>query len=337
MLVPPDDLAKKGYKVWTLGDDIAWMRVGPDGRLRAINPETGFFGVAPGTNAHSNANALSTVGSNTIFTNTLLGPDRTVWWEDGDGDPPAEGTDWTGKPWKPGQTDEHGHRISGAHPNSRFTAPAAQCPSIASNWEDPHGVPISAIILGSRRARLAPLVYQCFNWQHAIYVGATMTSERTAAQFGKIGEIRHDPFAMIPFCGYNMADYFRHWLDMGKRIQHRPKVFRVNWFRRDDEEDFLWPGFGENLRVLLWMLERCRARGGAIKTPIGYVPTYDSIDWSGLDFSRHTWGDLHAIFTEDWLEEQAQNRQFLAQFGDRLPQELWYEHAAREFRLRGET
>jgi len=337
MLVPPDDLAKKGYKVWTVGDDIAWMRVGPDGRLRAINPETGFFGVAPGTNAHSNANALATVGRNTIFTNTLLCPDRTVWWEDGEGDPPAEGTDWRGKPWKPGQTDEHGHRISGAHPNSRFTAPAAQCPSIASNWEDPHGVPISAIILGSRRARLAPLVYQCFNWQHAIYVGATMTSERTAAQFGKIGEIRHDPVAMIPFCGYNMADYFRHWLDMGKRIKHRPKVFRVNWFRRDDDGEFVWPGFGENLRVLLWMLDRCNSRGGAIKTPIGYVPTYDSIDWSGLDFPRETWGDLHAIFTEDWLEEQAQNRQFLAQFGDRLPQELWYEHAAREFRLRGET
>jgi phosphoenolpyruvate carboxykinase (GTP) len=337
MLVPPELLAEKGYKVWTIGDDIAWMRIGPDGRLRAINPETGFFGVAPGTNSRSNPNALATVRRNSIFTNTLLCPDGTVWWEDGEGEPPPEGIDWTGKPWHPGEVDEHGHKVYGAHPNSRFTAPAAQCPSISPHWEDPEGVPISAIILGSRRARLAPLVYQCFNWQHAVYVGATMTSERTAAQFGKLGEIRHDPFAMVPFCGYNMADYFQHWLDIGKRMTHRPKIFRVNWFRRDEDGRFLWPGFGENLRILLWMLERCRGRGGAIKTPIGYVPTHDSIDWTGLDFPRDAWGDLHAIFTEDWLEEQGENRQFLAQFGDRLPQELWYEHAAREFRLRGET
>ena len=335
MLVPPDALARKGYKVWTIGDDIAWLRIGPDGTLRAINPETGFFGVAPGTNSSSNPNALATVQRNTIFTNTLLCPDGTVWWEDGDGDPPADGLDWTGQPWHPGKTDEHGHRVYGANPNSRFTAPASQCPSIAPNWEDPEGVPISAIIFGSRRARLAPLVYQCFNWQHAVYVGATMTSERTAAQYGKIGEIRRDPMAMLPFCGYNMADYFQHWLDLGNRMTHRPKIFRVNWFRRDEDGRFLWPGFGENLRILLWMLDRCRGHGKAIKTPIGYVPAYEGIDWTGLDFSRHTFADLHAMYTEDWLEEQADNRQFLAQFGSRLPHELWYEHAARELRLRG--
>lgn len=337
MLVPPEALAKKGYKVWTVGDDIAWMRIGPEGHLRAINPEAGFFGVAPGTNSRTNPNAVRTVQRDSLFTNTVLCPDGTVWWEDGDGEAPPEGAlDWTGQPWRPGKTDEHGKKVPGAHPNSRFTAPAVRCPSIAPNWEDPEGVPITAILLGSRRARLAPLVYQCFNWQHAVYVGATMASERTAAQDGKFGEIRPDPMAMIPFCGYNMADYFQHWLDMGRRMVHRPKVFRVNWFRRDDDGDFIWPGFSENLRVLLWCLERCHGRGGAIKAPIGYIPTYDSIDWTGLDFPRDKWADLHAMFTEDWLEEQALNRQFLKQFGNRLPHELWYEHAARDHRLRGE-
>jgi len=338
MLVPPEALAKKGYKVWTIGDDIAWMRVNPrDGRLYAINPEAGFFGVAPGTNSRSNLNAVKTIQRNTLFTNTVLCPDGTVWWEQGDGEPPAQGClDWTGQPWWPGKLDEHGKRVPGAHLNSRFTAPASQCPSIAPNWEDPQGVPITAILLGARRARLAPLVYQCFNWQHAVYVGATMASERTAAQDGKFGEIRHDPMAMLPFCGYNMADYFQHWLEMGKRMTHRPKIFRVNWFRRDDDGNFIWPGFSENLRILLWVLDRCHGRGAAIKAPIGYIPTYDAIDWSGLDFPRQAFSDLHAIYIEDWLEEQAQNKQFLAQFGDRLPRELWYEHTARDHRLRGE-
>jgi len=336
MLVPPEPLAKKGYKVWTIGDDIAWMRVGPDGRLWAINPETGFFGVAPGTNSKTNPSALATVSSNAIFTNTLLCPDGTVWWEEGDGAPPPEGIDWTGEPWHPGKTDEHGHRVYGAHPNSRFTAPCSQCPTLSPKWEEPQGVPITAIVFGARRARLAPLVLECFNWQHAVYTGANMTSERTAAQFGKLGEIRRDPMAMVPFCGYNMADYFQHWLDMGKRLEHQPKIFRVNWFRRDDEGNFLWPGFGENLRILIWMLERSRGQAKAIRTPIGYVPAYESIDWDGLGFSRGTFGDLHAIFTEDWLEEDAENKQFLAQFGDRLPQELRDEHRARERRLRGE-
>lgn len=337
MLVPPEALAKKGYKVWTVGDDIAWLRVGPDGRLWAINPEAGFFGVAPGTNSKSNPNMMAAIAANTIYTNTVLCPDRTVWWEDGEGEPPAKGClDWTGQPWWPGKTDDNGHKILGAQANSRFTVPANRCPSLASNWQEPLGVPLTAIIFGARRARLAPLVYQCFNWQHAVYVGATMNSERTAAQYGKIGEVRHDPMAMLPFCGYNMADYFRHWLDMGTRILHRPKIFRVNWFRREEDGAFIWPGYGENLRVLLWMLERCHGRGDAIKTPVGYIPTYDSMDWSGLDFSRRAFGRLHAIFTEDWLEEQNLNKQFLAQFGDRLPEELRFEHAARGHRLRGE-
>ncbi|MBM4040333.1 MAG: phosphoenolpyruvate carboxykinase (GTP) [Planctomycetes bacterium] len=337
MLVPPDALAKKGYKVWTIGDDIAWMRVGPDGRLWACNPETGFFGVVPGTGSKSNPNALKTLQRNSLYTNTAYCPDdQSVWWEGCDGPPPANLLDWRGEPWHPGMVDEHGKKLHGAHPNSRFTAPAAQCPSISPHWEDPQGVPISAIVFGARRERLAPLVYQCFNWQHAVYVAATMVSERTAAAEGKRGEIRHDPMAMLPFCGYNMADYFQHWLDMGKRITHRPKIFRVNWFRTDDDDNFLWPGFGENLRVLLWCLERCHGHAGAIKTPIGYIPTYDSMHWDGLDFSRDTFGDLHAMYIEDWLEEQALNRQFLAQFGSRLPHELWYEHAARDHRLRGE-
>ena len=335
MLVPSPDLAKKGYKVWTVGDDIAWMRIGPDGRLWAINPESGFFGVAPGTNSKSNPNAVATIKRNTIFTNTALLPNGTVWWEQGDGDQPVQALDWRGQPWYPGKTDEHGKKVDAAHANSRFTAPASQCPSISPHWQDPQGVPITAIFFGTRRARLAPLIYQCFDWQHAVYVGATMSSERTAAQFGKIGEVRHDPMAMLPFCGYNMADYFRHWLEMGKKILHRPKVFRVNWFRRDDDGNFLWPGFGENLRILLWALARCRGQANAIRTPLGWVPTYDSIDWDGLQFPRASWSDLHAIHTEEWLEEQNQNRQFLAQFGQRLPSELWYEHAAREFRLRG--
>jgi len=337
MLVPPEPLARKGYKVWTVGDDIAWMRIGPDGRLWAINPETGFFGVAPGTNSKTNPNALATVSRNSIFTNTLLCPDGTVWWEDGDGDPPPEGIDWTGKPWKPGQTDEHGRRVPGAHPNSRFTAPCAQCPSISPRWENPHGVPITAIIFGARRARLAPLVLESFNWQHAVYLGANMTSERTAAQYGKLGEVRRDPMAMLPFCGYNMADYFHHWLYMGRRMSRPPKVFRVNWFRTDEDGSFLWPGFGENLRVLLWMLKRCHGRGQAVETPIGYVPAYESIDWTGLQFSRDVFEELHAVDTEDWLEEDAENKQFLAQFGTRLPQELHDEHRARERRLRRES
>ncbi|NQT52791.1 phosphoenolpyruvate carboxykinase (GTP) [bacterium] len=344
MLVPPDALARKGYKVWTVGDDIAWLRV-RNGRLYAINPEAGFFGVAPGTNAQTNANCLKAVSRNTIFTNTLLCPDGTVWWEEGDGAPPEHGLDWTGEhwhpditgpSWKPGKSDAHGHHhhVCGAHPNSRFTVPAAQCPSIAPNWEDPEGVPISAIILGARRSRLAPLVLESLDWQHGVYLGANMTSERTAAQYGKLGEVRRDPMAMRPFCGYNMADYFQHWLDIGQQLDDPPPIFRVNWFRRDDDGAFLWPGFGENLRVLIWMLERAHGNAAAQDTPIGRVPAYESIDWAGLPFPRDVFEELHAINAEDWLEEDDDNRAFLLQFGDRLPEQLLAEHEAREQRLR---
>jgi phosphoenolpyruvate carboxykinase (GTP) len=341
MLVPPEPLAKKGYKVWTLGDDIAWLRV-KNGRLYAINPETGFFGVAPGTNSKTNPNAVKTISRNTIFTNTVLTPEGTVWWEDGEGDPPARGIDWTGDAWypgimgdhgKPGKSDEQGHHIFGAHPNSRFTAPASQCPSIASNWEDPEGVPISAIIFGARRSRFTPLVWEAFNWQHGVYIGANMTSERTAAQYGRLGEVRRDPMAMRPFCGYNMADYFQHWFDIGKHLAHPPHIFRVNWFRRDDEGRFLWPGFGENLRILLWTLARCHGEAGALETPVGYIPTYESIDWTGLPFPRDVFEGLLAINPVEWMEEDDENRSFLLQFGDRIPKEMLLEHVAREKRL----
>ncbi len=341
MLVPPKALAEKGYKVWTLGDDIAWMRV-RDGRLWAINPEAGFFGVAPGTNSKTNPNCMKTIDRNSIYTNTLLRPDGTVWWEDHDDEPPAHGIDWTGDSWhpgiigpswKPGEKHPDGHRVFGSHPNARFTAPADQCPSIAPNWEDPDGVPISALVFGTRRARLAPLVWQSFDWAHGIYLAANMTSERTAAQYGKVGEVRRDPMAMRPFCGYNMADYFQHWLDIGDRLQNPPPIFRVNWFRRDDEGNFLWPGFGENLRVILWMLERARGDSAAVHTPIGHVPTYESFDWSGLHFPRDIFEDLHAVEAEDWLEEDDENKSFLLQFGDRLPAELMEKHREREREL----
>jgi len=333
MLIPPDGLKAKGFRVYTVGDDIAWMRIGPDGRLWAINPEAGFFGVAPGTNSKTNPNALATVRRNTIFTNVLLKPDGTVWWEDGEGDPPAEGIDWKGNPWRPGITDEKGNPIPGANPNSRFTAPASQCPCIAPNWEDPNGVPISAIIFGGRRARLAPLVYQSFNWQHGVYVGATMASERTAAQYGKLGEVRRDPMAMLPFCGYNMADYFGHWLEMGKRIANPPKIFHVNWFRTDDNGNFLWPGFGDNLRVLDWILKRCEGEVQAKETQIGYIPTVDALDMTGLDLPMDIIEELLSVDVDDWKEELKGHREFFAMFGDRLPKEFWEEYNALAHRL----
>jgi len=333
MLIPPKALKDKGYKVVTIGDDIAWMRIKEDGRLWAINPEYGFFGVAPGTNWKTNPNAMATVQKNTIFTNVLLKPDKTVWWEDGDGPPPPEGWDWKGNPWRPGMTDEEGKTIVGANPNSRFTSPAAQCPCIAPNWESPEGVPISAIIVGGRRARLAPLVYQSFDWQHGVFVGATMASERTAAQYGKLGEVRRDPMAMLPFCGYNMGDYFGHLLEMGKKMTNPPKLFHVNWFRTGADGKFLWPGFGENLRVLDWIIRRCGDEAESQETPIGHVPTPGALDMDGLDLPAGVMEKLLSVSVDDWIEELKGVREFFAKFEDKLPRELSDECQALERRL----
>ena len=325
MLVPPESMA--GWKVWTIGDDIAWMRIGPDGRLWAVNPEAGFFGVVPGTNQKTNPNAMQTIRRNTIYTNVLLRPDGTVWWEGHDDDPPEHGVDWLGQFWTPACGEQ------GAHPNSRFTAPASQCPSISPDWEDPQGVPISAIIFGARRARLAPLVYQSFNWQHGTYVGATMASETTAAALGAQGVVRRDPMAMLPFCGYNMAEYFRRWLEIGKTLKSPPKIFRVNWFRQDESGDLLWPGFRENLRVLRWVIERCKDTGSAEETPIGYVPGKGGIDLTGLDVSEETIRALVHVDKDAWYEELESQTDWFQQFGYSLPIEIWREHEALADRL----
>ena len=325
MLIPPDSMP--GYKVWTVGDDIAWMRIGSDGRLYAINPEYGFFGVAPGTNYKTNPNAMETAKRNTIFTNVLLKNDLTVWWEGMDGPAPDEGMDWKGDHWTRDSTEP------GANPNSRFTAPAGQCPSISPHWEDPEGVPISAFLFGGRRASLAPLVYESLDWRHGVFVGATMASERTAAQYGKLGEVRRDPMAMIPFCGYNMGDYFGHWLSMGKKLTHPPRIYNVNWFRQDANGKFLWPGYGENLRVLKWVIDRCFERVDAVKTPIGYVPKPGDIDIKGLDINAETMKGLLSIDQAEWKGELGGVREFFEKFGDRLPEEIWEEFAALEKRL----
>jgi len=334
MLIPPEGLKIKGYRIWTVGDDIAWMRIDTDGKLWAINPETGFFGVAPGTNTRTNPSALETVQKNTIFTNVVLNPDKTVWWEDGEGEPAAEGAlDWKGNPWKLGMKDENGKDIPGANPNSRFTAPIEQCPSHTFRLDHHHGVNISAIVFGGRRAQLAPLVYQSFDWQHGVYVGATMASERTAAQYGKIGEVRRDPMAMLPFCGYNMADYFEHWLRMGVRMRWQPKIFHVNWFRQDENGDILWPGFGENLRILEWILARSRGELHAEKTAIGFVPRSSDLDMTGLDMSAADTKKLFKIDPTAWKQEMDNVGEFFKKFGDRLPLELWAQHEALARRL----
>ncbi len=333
MLIPPEGLKHKGYRVTTVGDDIAWLRVGEDGRLWAVNPENGFFGVAPGTNSKSNPNALASVGKNTIFTNVVLGEDKTVWWEDGEGEAPQPATDWLGNPWKPGQKDQDGKPVKGAHPNSRFTAPVSQCPSVSPKFNDMKGVPISAIIFGGRRASLAPLVYQSRDWNHGVYIGATVASERTAAQYGVQGEVRRDPMAMLPFCGYNMADYFAHWIAMGKKTPKRPAIFHVNWFRKDENGKFLWPGFGDNLRVLEWVLARSRGEGEAVETPIGFIPTEDAIDQQGLDLPKGTMKKLLAVRKEDWKAELPGHQEFFAKFGDDLPKEITEQYRELEKRL----
>ncbi|MBI2870330.1 MAG: phosphoenolpyruvate carboxykinase (GTP) [Candidatus Omnitrophica bacterium] len=324
MLVPPASL--KGYKVWTVGDDIAWLRVGKDGQLWAVNPENGFFGVAPGTSMKSNPNAMKTIQRNSFFTNVVRTPEGGVWWEGMDIPPPQEGIDWKGKKWTPSSGEK------GAHPNSRFTAPASQCPSLSPHWEDPEGVPISAIIFGGRRASVVPLVFESFDWPHGTYVGATVASERTAAAEGTVGELRHDPMAMLPFCGYHMGDYFEHWLQMGKRITRHPKIFHVNWFRQNSQGEFLWPGFGENLRVIQWILERCAGSGKAVKTPIGFVPAADAITTKGTHVSGSDLAELLRVDPGIWKPDMTSRDKFFGMF-DRLPQAIRDEHAAQKKRL----
>lgn len=319
MLIPPEIYNKNGYKVWTVGDDIAWIKPGKDGRLYAINPENGFFGVAPGTNEKSNLNALECTKKDTIFTNVCHNlDDNTVWWEGLDKNPPTNAIDWTGKPWN-GKTAE----TKGAHPNSRFTAPAKNCPSISSEFDNTEGVPISAMIFGGRRAKTAPLVYEAFDWNHGVFVGATMASETTAAAAGKVGVVRRDPMAMLPFCGYNMGDYFKHWIEMGKVVKDKaPKIFNVNWFRTDENNKFIWPGFGDNMRVLMWILDRCDGKVDAKKTDIGYMPYKEDINIEGLNINEDTVEELLKIDKDLFKEEVKGIDEFFSKFGDKLPKEL---------------
>jgi phosphoenolpyruvate carboxykinase (GTP) len=333
MLLPPEGLKQKGYRIWTVGDDIAWMRLDTDGQLWAVNPEMGFFGVVPGTNMRTNPNAMLTVKRDTIFTNVALRPDGTVWWEGHDDSPPAKAVDWQGKKWKPGMTETDGKPIFSSHPNSRFTAPFTNCPTHTFRYNQHHGVPISAVIFGGRRATLAPLVYEALNWEHGVFMGATMASERTAAQVGAIGEVRRDPMAMLPFCGYNMADYFGHWFDMGERIRQHPKIFHVNWFRTDDKGRFLWPGFGENLRILEWILARCRGEASGVQSPIGYLPNPKDIDMTGLKLPAGAMDKLLAVNKKEWLAELDSIKKFFDQFGSRLPDQLWVQHERLRQRL----
>lgn len=328
MMVPPKSFQEAGYKVWTVGDDIAWLRIGEDGRLWAVNPEAGFFGVAPGTSMKSNPNALLTTKKNTIFTNVAVTKEKTVWWEGMGVDAPDTLTDWKGNEWKKGS------EAKAAHPNSRFTAPASQCPCISSEWENPNGVPISAIIFGGRRAKVAPLVYQSFNWNHGVFVGATMASETTAAATGAVGVVRRDPMAMLPFIGYNVGDYFAHWIEMGKKIPNPPAIFNVNWFRTNEQGKFIWPGFGDNLRVLLWILNRVEGKVDAVETPIGYLPKPEDIDLTGLEgeVTLDTIKGLLSIEKDVWAQEVKEQDEFLSRF-DRLPAEIKAEYEALVKRL----
>ncbi len=322
MLIPPAYLKEKGYKVWTVGDDIAWLRQGEDGRLYAINPEAGFFGVAPGTSEKTNFNALAATKKNTIFTNVALNnEDNTVWWEGLDKNPPSDATEWKGAKVDGKAYTAEGNKL--AHPNSRFTAPAENCPCISPEFENPAGVPISAIVFGGRRAKTAPLVYQARDWEHGVFVGATMASETTAAAAGAVGVVRRDPMAMKPFTGYNMADYFGHWLEMGKKLGDKaPSIFHVNWFRQDEEGHFIWPGFGDNMRVLNWILDRCEGKADAQETAIGYLPKSEDLDLTGLDIDKATLDELLSVDKAVWAEEAKGIREYFEQFGDRLPKEI---------------
>ena len=319
MLIPPEFYRKQGYKVWCVGDDIAWLRIGKDGRLWAVNPENGFFGVAPGTNEKSNPNALAATKRNTIFTNVAHNlDDNTVWWEGLDKNPPENAVDWKGNPWHASTATE-----KAAHPNSRFTAPAKNCPCVSPKFDDPEGVPISAMIFGGRRAKTAPLVYQSRSWKHGVFVGSTMASETTAAAAGAVGVVRRDPMAMLPFCGYHMGDYFAHWLEMGEKLGDKaPKIFNVNWFRTDDDGKFIWPGYGDNMRVLMWILGRCDGSAEAVETPIGYEPRPCDIEREGLDLSEETVAELLSVDKELWRQEADGISEFYKKFGDKLPKEL---------------
>lgn len=319
MLIPPEIYKKEGYKIWTVGDDIAWIRVGEDKRLYAINPENGFFGVAPGTNSNSNHNALESTKKDTIFTNVAHNlEDNTVWWEGLNDSPPENAIDWTGKKWN-GKTSKE----KGAHPNSRFTAPAKNCPCISKEFNNPQGVPLSAIIFGGRRAKTTPLVYEALNWQHGVFIGATTASETTAAAAGKVGVVRRDPMAMLPFCGYNMGDYFKHWLEMGEKVKdNAPRIFNVNWFRTNKEGKFLWPGFGDNMRVLMWIINRCNAEVDANKTEIGYVPKPKDLNLKGLEISEEDLKELLLVDKKLWLEETEEIEKFFEKFKGTLPEEL---------------